>query len=370
MQANGGPPAPQASLWIGAVVVMLLAALALFGMFEGALRIWWPQTERVDGGARAIRDPDPEVEFVYRPGAHVVVRTPEYVEDCRINAEGMRDETPHINPKPPGVFRVLVVGDSFTFGTGSNYDDIWPVILERRLAAAGWKVDVVKAGVEGSDTRRELLIMRKHVPRYHPDLVLLAFLPNDLFTNQPLGQAAASGESGERNHRFALESINLLQRLVFQNDGLYARLYMKTARRQYFSEPPNELVAAQYRVTMDLLRQAAEYARAQDTKFAVLSIPQSFQVLFKACGMRAPGIDVDAVDRRLGGFAAENRVPWMAVMDRMVEDYRTNRSDLFYRFDGHLTPRGNRVVGEWLAAELARVFEMKMDSLGARISRQ
>lgn len=352
------PPteARAASLWVGAVVFMLLAALVLFGLFEGALRIWWPQTERVDGGARAIRDPDPEVEYVYRPGAHVVIRTPEYVEDCRINSDGLRDEAVHVNPKPPGVFRMLVVGDSFTFGTGSNYGDIWPVILERRLAAGGWNVDVVKAGVEGSDTRRELLIMRKQVPRYRPDLVVLAFLPNDLFTNQPLGRAgAAGGESGERSHRFALESINLLQRLLFQNDGLYARLYMMTARRQYFAEPPDALVAEQYRVTIDLLRQSAEYAGLAGTKFAVLSIPQSFQVLFQARGMRAPGIDVDAVDRRLGAFAAADRVPWLPVMDRMVEDYRSNRSDLFYRFDGHLTARGNHVVGEWLASELLRL---------------
>jgi len=354
--AAASPDAREASLWSGAAVAMLLAALVLFGLFEGALRIWWPQTERVDGGARAIRDPDPEVEYVYRPGAHVVIRTPEYVEDCRINAEGMRDESVHVNPKPPGVFRMLVVGDSFTFGTGSNYDDIWPVILERRLAAGGWNVDVVKAGVEGSDTRRELLLMRKHVPRYRPDLVMLAFLPNDLFTNQPLGRtAAASGESGERSHRFRLESINFLQRLLFRNDVLYALLYMMTARRQYFVEPPDDLVAEQYRVTMDLLRQAAEYAGSERTNFAVLSIPQSIQVLFKARGMRAPGIDVDAMDRRLGGFAAANRVQWLPVMERMVEDYRRNRWDLFYRFDGHLTARGNRVVGEWLAAELLRM---------------
>ena len=354
MPAAPQTAAPKASMWIGAFVVMTLAALVLLGLFEGALRLWWPQTERVEGGARAIRDPDPEVEYVYRPGAHVVVRTAEYTEDCRINADGMRDEAVHVNPKPAGIFRVLVVGDSFTFGTGCNYQDIWPVILERRLEAGGWNVDVVKAGVEGSDTRRELLIMRKHVPRYRPDLVLLAFLPNDLFTNQPLGQATAAGESGERSHRFALESINLLQRLLFQNDALYVRLYMLTARRQYFVEPPNGMVAEQYRVTMDLLRQSAEYAASAGTKFAVLSIPQSFQVLFQVRAMHAAGIDVDAVDRRLGAYAAAQRVPWLPVMERMVEDYRQNRADLFYRFDGHLTARGNRVVGEWLATELLR----------------
>ena len=352
MSADPPPKAPRASLWIAAASVMLLFAVVLIGLFEGALRLWWPQTEIVEGGPRAIRDPDPEVEYVYRPGAHVVIHTAEYVEDCRINADGMRDEAAHVNPKPTGVYRILLVGDSFTFGTGNRYEDIWPVVLERNLAAAGWNADVVKAGVEGSDTRRELLIMRKHVPRYRPDLVVMAFLPNDLFTNQPLGQAAGAGESGERSHRFSLESINLLQRLAFQNDALYARLYMMTARRQYFSEPPNGLVAEQYRVTIDLLRQSSEYARSQNVRFAVLSIPQSFQVLFQARGMSAPGTDVDAVDRRLGGFAASQGVPWLPAMAHMVEDYRQNRADLYYRFDGHLNARGNRIVGEWLADQL------------------
>jgi hypothetical protein len=43
---------------------------------------------------------------------------------------------------------MLLLGDSFTFGQAVDYDQTWPVLVERELDRRGPQVDRVKAGVQ------------------------------------------------------------------------------------------------------------------------------------------------------------------------------------------------------------------------------
>ncbi len=96
-----------------------------------------------------------------------------------INSLGLRDrEYPHA--KPEGVFRILVLGDSFTWGYGISDDEIFTELLESDLNRAGHRVEVLNAGVSGWGTDQELLFLEKEGFNYEPDLVILAFyLYND-----------------------------------------------------------------------------------------------------------------------------------------------------------------------------------------------
>ncbi len=64
----------------------------------------------------------------------------------RIDKHGHRGPG-HAIKKPPGVFRIMGLGNSFTFGWGVNDDQTFMRILERRLRKAGHKVEVLNAGV-------------------------------------------------------------------------------------------------------------------------------------------------------------------------------------------------------------------------------
>ncbi len=100
-------------------------------------------------------------------------------EHVRRNAEGFRDD-PFVVPKPPDKFRVLAVGDSFTFGDSiPDVESTWPEVLEARLAPVCPGVEVLNLGVPGTNTsyHRALLDQRGHA--YSPDLVILGFVPND-----------------------------------------------------------------------------------------------------------------------------------------------------------------------------------------------
>ena len=85
--------------------------------------------------------------------------------------------------KPPGTFRIVALGDSFTEGQGVNFDDIWPKRLERYLneyrRVEGVRYEVINLAISGTSTPRELEILRERGLAYHPDLVVIGYCLND-----------------------------------------------------------------------------------------------------------------------------------------------------------------------------------------------
>ena len=59
----------------------------------------------------------------YAPGAHWRFTHPEYSVEYAINAHGFRNAKEPIIPKPKETTRVLLLGDSFTFGQGANHEE-------------------------------------------------------------------------------------------------------------------------------------------------------------------------------------------------------------------------------------------------------
>lgn len=104
----------------------------------------------------------------------------------QINALGFRDTREYSLAKPPGTFRILVLGDSVTFGHGALSDTTYPYLLEQRLKRwrpdVGWQV--WNLGVPGYATSQELAYLQRVAPQYQPDLVIVGFFENDLSGNQ------------------------------------------------------------------------------------------------------------------------------------------------------------------------------------------
>lgn len=103
----------------------------------------------------------------------------------RINALGFRDDRDYALDKTPGTFRILVFGDSVTFGHGALSETTYPYLLEQRLKQwrpdVGWQV--WNLGVPGYNTTQELKYLERVGPRYRPDLVIIGFFENDLVDN-------------------------------------------------------------------------------------------------------------------------------------------------------------------------------------------
>jgi hypothetical protein len=96
-----------------------------------------------------------------------------------VNAQGYRD-LPRAVPKPPGVRRVLSLGDSFAWGASVEFEDAYPQRLERALVRRRHEAwEVVNLALPGMATVDQAAQLAKEGEAYNPDVVLLGFVLND-----------------------------------------------------------------------------------------------------------------------------------------------------------------------------------------------
>ncbi len=105
---------------------------------------------------------------------------PDSARTIRRGSLGLRDRG---DPSPPsrGVERVLVVGDSVTFGSGLvDPEKIFASLVGSRLSAEPRRrVEVLNAGEPGSLAGDWLATLRRLGPVFRPDVVLVVLSPGD-----------------------------------------------------------------------------------------------------------------------------------------------------------------------------------------------
>ena len=155
-------------------LLLLGSVLVALALCEGYLRT---------RGSRILPKPDlyqldPDTGKRMKPGWTGT----EFGTSIRINSHGLRSpETPR--EKADGTFRILALGDSWTFGFRMDEEDSYPRQLERilneRLEARGasGRVEVINSGVIGYSTFQEAAYFRTRGRHYSPDLVIIAFYP-------------------------------------------------------------------------------------------------------------------------------------------------------------------------------------------------
>jgi hypothetical protein len=111
------------------------------------------------------------------------------------NSRGFRNTREFTNPKPAGVYRVLVLGDSHTQGYEVRQDFTYSAVLERYLGRSGKRAEVINAGVSGFSTAEELVFLENEGVRYTPDAVVLGFSANDFEDNLKAGLFGLDGQN-------------------------------------------------------------------------------------------------------------------------------------------------------------------------------
>ncbi|MED6336082.1 MAG: GDSL-type esterase/lipase family protein [Planctomycetota bacterium] len=109
----------------------------------------------------------------------------------RSNSLGLRHE--EIGPRSPGDFRVLAIGDSFTFGMGVRQQDTWVKQLESLLGAQHHsQVEVINAGLaEGAhEPTRYAAWLAETGLSLQPDLVVVGFCLNDIHRSVAMAKLA------------------------------------------------------------------------------------------------------------------------------------------------------------------------------------
>ena len=187
----------------GAELLLAAASLvAVCGVLEAGLRVrdWredrgsleralsQPVRLRPDGKAdlggiirlaqerRRIYELIPDTKVVLQNWSGGGLHTP-----LALNAEGFRDRD-YAKPKPPGVRRIVGIGDSYMFGWGVPTGKDYLAVLEERLAAEvpGERWEVLNMAVPGYNTAMEVETLKARGLAYEPDVVVVGFCWNDI----------------------------------------------------------------------------------------------------------------------------------------------------------------------------------------------
>ncbi|MBU0666229.1 MAG: SGNH/GDSL hydrolase family protein [Nanoarchaeota archaeon] len=119
---------------------------------------------------------DNELLYEMKPNKNVTwMFTP-----IQTNSKGIRDYEYEI-PKPNNICRILILGDSITFGLYLPLNETYSKKLEQllNLNEQTKRFEVINAGVTGYNTVQEFNLLKNKLMEYEPDLVILGFFLND-----------------------------------------------------------------------------------------------------------------------------------------------------------------------------------------------
>lgn len=158
------------TLVVGAASLELFVRLAHSGGSNFDIEMWRYARELKQVSAI------PGVGHEHRPGAAgIYMGVP-----VAISSAGLRDREYSLQ-KPPGVVRILMLGDSVTLGWGAPETATVSRALERQLNGGGgpFRVEVINTGVGNTNTAMQAAYFLDKGQRYTPDLVVLNYFIND-----------------------------------------------------------------------------------------------------------------------------------------------------------------------------------------------
>jgi lysophospholipase L1-like esterase len=298
------------------------------------------------------------------------------------NSVGFRGTREYASPKPRDIRRVLVLGDSFTFGFGVNDAQTYSAVLEELLNSAceGYRVQVINAGVSGFSTSQELILLERDGPALQPDAVVVGFFINDPQDNIDKSVHSIDGDSLVRDGgaASAYSGVSRVKRVVNAIPGYewLARnsMLVNALRRVYFASraqspsehPPrwgmdyasdtpvdSSAVKTQWRLTELLYARIRDQADAMRSALVVALLPDDSTALRYAAG-RSQAAESFARMRgvcgRVGLLCVDVGTSIGALGDV------TQIARLYLVGEGHFSAEGHRLTALTLAPALANVL--------------
>lgn len=135
----------------------------------------------------------------YDPGAVLKTSDPDTCDVwfSKANNHGWRDlDREYVNIK--NSYRIMVIGDSNTYGAIVPAEKVYTRLLEQKLLSAGYNVEVINIAYGGWGTDQQLEALRNEGMLYKPNLIIVQWSSNDLKDNIYFNQAVAPDANDEQ----------------------------------------------------------------------------------------------------------------------------------------------------------------------------
>ncbi len=323
------------------------------------------------------------------PNSTFKVYTPTSKLTHSANSDGYT--TPEVSiDKPPGTFRVILLGDSMTEAIQLPDEVIVRSRLENKLKQKlDQEVEAIKLGYSGYGTAQEYLAYMEFGRKYEPDLVILNFLAdNDVANNS---QKLESGPSkpffeirdGELvlTHRPSKDAKGRLMSFITDYLVLPRFLYLKfeTAKARFeqasrgsaggesdaglnvrdgvYHQDYDQTWQEAWDITIALIRKLAEQVMADGAKFIVVSfpvarqtVPEVRQEFSEANTKRGIPVDMDKPEELLRQSLQESDIRLVSLPQIFTSHPRLR--EFYLEDDWHFSAAGHEFVATYLTEYL------------------
>jgi len=306
----------------------------------------------------------------------------EFEVPVHVNERGWRDRI-YDYAKPPGVYRIVVVGDSYVEGKEVRLEDTFHKRLEARLNAeldgVGRRFEVIALARGGIGTEMESRVIRERARLYSPDLIVLAFYPgNDVRENHAgLDRAYQRWLSDVYGAKVVPARIACTDALTFSNASLLNNLVTARLCDLYVSQldhlrddisaaemmsPDSGVYRAEYDAdwraawqrTEQLIVESRRAATQMGAAFLLVLVHSAQLTGAEGAALAgAGGFDPDRPLGRAREMCERAKIDCLDLRPEL-ERFRSETGRSFHwRYDAHWNEEGHRVAADALFERIA-----------------
>jgi hypothetical protein len=367
----------------------------------------------IELAARFLKPPYPGGDELHRcdrllgwkgnPNTSVTQNTDGYPHTVTWNSQGMHDRDYSFD-KPDGVFRILVLGDSFVEAQQVEEIRTNHHVLEETLnarAPGNVKFEVISGAIRAWGPAQQLIYFRSIGQLYQPNLVVLLWLPaNDLTNVLPYDRLTGAGGTNCYFPYFAIcegqfdpepwfpapgfaptwkicsptqKRVSSILNYLYHHSRLYQQLEPILARnssRIDYANPfipwlpqaaDDEALQYAYQLTDQIIFHLSDEAKQIGAQTALVIVPfnvavhgdveasyaQSLEQTVKAeTGL---GVNPTLPNQNFTTLMQRRNLPVLDMHPIFVEAARAGGEALYWPVDPHWTVAGNRLAGETIA---------------------
>lgn len=313
-----------------ALLISLIACAVLADIFIGFL---YPITR--------IYEYSPYTDYIVKPNQHVNFISEEFSTKVNTNSMGLRGGEIDLSRQ----HKIIMLGDSFTFGHGVNDGEAYAYLLQKKLDAKyGEKTVIINAGTNGYDTRREYSYLANYGSKYNPNIVIVNFMFNDALSNS--GEYWFSAMPAGWARYIPLKSIAALVEYLKQPKVLLYKLGIKFKGNirnvDHFDCLREGKCEKGWNATFDYLEKLGQYAKENSISLVIVNIPS--QELFDA--EKNATFNPNLASEKLSAFCKRRGIEFIDLYNSGL-----TKEDYFPK-DGHWKAAGNEKAAEYVFQNL------------------
>lgn len=285
-----------------------------------------------------------------------------------INSAGFRDKEYPIE-KESEIYRIMVIGDSFTFGMGVNLEDTYVKGIEKLLQNENNNLEVINCGVTGYVMWQNYEVLKRKALPYKPDLVILGIFLNDILQSKPPYKNFSEWKgsnifeekqnNGLKNKLYVRNYIkNLDRKFKFRNRYRRGHNYLKTIeeRKKTVIQSANwdkimygKLEKRRYIEFEDTLNKFVKTAKIANCHVLVAYIPDAVQ-LHDSQGQE--------INKFIKQICQKRGIPFVDITPKF--EMESNPSSLYlFPVDAHTSPKGHKLIAESIVEEIKKTGILK-----------